>query len=90
MVFTVTATDSLARALCGGDLVAQGERAFQQMLEQARCFAEVLPGVLVDDNHQTLSEDSLEPIRRQIAQFQNMMAEQNIPAGSASALRLFS
>ena len=70
--------------------VAQGERAFQQMLEQARRFAEVLPGVLVDDNHQTLSEDSLEPIRRQIAQFQNMMAEQNIPAGSASALRLFS
>ncbi|WP_153108714.1 cell division protein ZipA C-terminal FtsZ-binding domain-containing protein [Propionivibrio limicola] len=70
--------------------VAHGERVFNQMVEQARRFAEVLRGTLVDDNRRPLSEGSLEPIRRQIAQYQSLMAAQNLPAGSPVALRLFS
>lgn len=70
--------------------VAHGERVFVQMIEQARKFAEVLRGAMVDDNRRPLSEQSLEPIRRQIGQYQAAMAAQQFPAGSPLALRLFS
>ena len=70
--------------------VAHGERVFSQMIEQARKFAEVLHGAMVDDNRRPLSEVSLEPIRRQIGQYQEAMSNHQIPAGSPQALRLFS
>ena len=70
--------------------VAHGERVFSQMIEQARKFAEVLHGAMVDDNRRPLSEVSLEPIRRQIGQYQEAMSKHQIPAGSPQALRLFS
>lgn len=70
--------------------VAHGERVFNQMLDLARRFADVLHGVLVDDNHHPLSEGALEPIRRQVAQYQSMLAAQGLPAGASLTQRPFS
>lgn len=70
--------------------VAHGDRVFNQMLDLARRFAEALHGVLVDDNRRPLSEGELEPIRRQIGEYQAAMASRNLPAGGHLAHRLFS
>lgn len=70
--------------------VAHGERVFNQMLDLARRFADVLRGALVDDNHHPLSEGALEPIRRQVVQYQSIMAAQGLPAGAPLTRRLFS
>ena len=70
--------------------VSHGERVFNQMVELGKRFADVLHGALVDDNRRPLSEGALEPIRRQVGQFQSMMAAQKLPAGSALTRRLFS
>jgi len=70
--------------------VAHGDRVFNQMVDQARRFADVLHGVLVDDNRRPLSESALEPIRKQIGQYQTMLAAQHLPAGSPLTQRLFS
>jgi len=70
--------------------VAHGERVFNQMLDLARRFADVLRGALVDDNRHALSEGALEPIRRQVAQYQSIMAAQGLPAGAPLTRRLFS
>ena len=70
--------------------VAHGERVFNQMVDQAKRFAEVLRGALVDDNRRPLSEVALEPIRRQVGEYQAMMAAQNLPAGGPLTRRLFS
>lgn len=69
--------------------VAHGDRVFNQMIDLARRFAEALHGSLVDDNRRPLSEAALEPIRRQVAQYQMTMAESSLPAGGPLALRLF-
>ena len=70
--------------------VSHGERVFNQMVDLARRFADVLKGVLVDDNRRPLNESSLEPIRRQVGQFQALMAVENMPAGDPLTRRLFS
>ncbi len=70
--------------------VAHGERVFNQMVELARRFADVLRGSLVDDNRRPLSEGALEPIRKQVAQFQSTRAAHGLPAGGSLARRLFS
>lgn len=70
--------------------VAHGERVFNQMVDLARRFADVLRGTLVDDNRRPLSEVALEPIRRQVGEYQAMMAAQNLPAGGPLTRRLFS
>jgi FtsZ-interacting cell division protein ZipA len=70
--------------------VSHGERVFNQMVDLARRFADVLRGALVDDNRRPLSEGALEPIRRQVGQYQAMMAAQSLPAGGSLARRLFS
>jgi len=70
--------------------VAHGERVFNQMVDLARRFAEVLHGSLVDDNRRPLSEGALEPIRRQVGQYQAAMAAHNLPAGGDLAQRIFS
>lgn len=70
--------------------VAHGDRVFSQMFDLARRFAEALQGTLVDDNRRPLSEGQLEPIRRQIGEYQTAMAARNLPAGGHLALRLFS
>jgi hypothetical protein len=70
--------------------VAHGERVFNQMVDLARRFADVLRGSLVDDNRRPLSEGALEPIRRQVGEYQAMMAAQGLPAGGPLTRRLFS
>ena len=70
--------------------VAHGERVFNQMIDLARRFADVLRGTLVDDNRRPLSEVALEPIRRQVGEYQALMAGQNLPAGGPLTRRLFS
>lgn len=70
--------------------VAGGERVLAQMFEQARRFADSLNGALVDDNRHPLSEKALEPIRRQVMQYQAAMSARHLPAGGPLALRLFS
>ena len=70
--------------------VAQGEVVFNRMVEQARHFADALRGQLVDDNRRPLSESALAPIRRQIAQYQSLMAAQGLAAGAPLTQRLFS
>lgn len=70
--------------------VTHGERVFNQMVELAKRFADVLRGSLVDDNRRPLSEGALEPIRKQVAQFQSTMAAHGLPAGGPLARRLFS
>jgi hypothetical protein len=70
--------------------VAGGDRVLTQMVELARRFADALHGALVDDNRRPLSESAIEPIRRQIVQYQAAMAARQLPAGGALALRLFS
>ena len=70
--------------------VAHGDRIFAQMVELAKRFADVLKGALVDDNRRPLSDGALDPIRRQISQYQTTMATRKLPAGGAFAQRLFS
>ncbi|MDR0439676.1 MAG: cell division protein ZipA C-terminal FtsZ-binding domain-containing protein, partial [Candidatus Accumulibacter sp.] len=70
--------------------VAHGERVFGQMIDLAQRFADVLPGTLVDDNRRPLTEKALEPVSRQIAHYQTLLAEKQLPAGSRLAQRLFS
>ncbi len=70
--------------------VAHGERVFNQMVELAKRFSDVLRGALVDDNRRPLSEAALEPIRRQVAQYQSMMGANSLPAGGPLTRRLFS
>ena len=70
--------------------VAHGDRVFNQMVDLAKRFAEVLRGVVVDDNQRPLSESSLEPIRKQIVHYQTLLSTHHLPAGSAVTRRLFS
>lgn len=70
--------------------VANGDRVLTQMVELARRFADALHGALVDDNRRPLSENAIEPIRRQIVQYQTAMATRQLTAGGALAQRLFS
>ena len=60
------------------------------MVDTARRFADVLHGALVGDNRRPLSEKALEPIRKQVVQYQATLAENDLPAGSSLARRLFS
>lgn len=70
--------------------VSHGDRVFNQIVDLAKRFADVLKGVLVDDNRRPLPDGALEPIRRQISQYQSSMAGQKLPAGSRLTKRLFS
>lgn len=69
--------------------VSHGDRVFNQMVDLAKRFSDVLKGVLVDDNRRPLPDGALEPIRRQIAQYQSQMAARKLPAGGSLAKRLF-
>ncbi|MEC5387906.1 cell division protein ZipA C-terminal FtsZ-binding domain-containing protein [Uliginosibacterium sp. H3] len=63
--------------------------SFDKMVAFAQKLAASLNGVLVDDNRVLLSERSISLIRGQIAQFDQQMERQGIPAGGEVALRLF-
>lgn len=70
--------------------VAGGDRVLTQMVDLARRFADALHGALVDDNRRPLPDNAIEPIRRQVVQYQASMAARQLPAGGALAQRLFS
>ncbi len=71
-------------------LVRDGRAAFDRMMSCAEQFASEFNAAVVDDNHAQFGTEAASLIREQIAQFQDRMSEQGIPAGSALALRLFS
>lgn len=70
--------------------VAHGDAALKRMLEVADHLAAALGGHLVDDNRAPLSESGAGRIREQLQSIQASMAESDVPAGGARALRLFS
>lgn len=71
--------------------VANGERVFFVMVDQARRFAVALQGLLVDDNRQPLNEAQLDRIKREyVIKTQARMAQYGLPSGSPQAVRLFS
>jgi FtsZ-interacting cell division protein ZipA len=69
--------------------VANGERVFEQMAHIAKLFSSTLNGILVDDNRVPLSENGIKKSKKQLRDLQAEMAENNIPAGSSIALKLF-
>ncbi len=70
--------------------VADGVRAFNQMLLVAKQMASTLGGVVVDDNRRPLSEAGIGKIKQQLADIYVRMEAQQIKGGSDCALRLFS
>jgi len=71
-------------------LVAQGQAAFARLLAVAQHLTGVLDGVVVDEQRAPLSEPVLDAISAKIGEFQRRMAENQIPAGSLRAQRLYS
>ncbi|MBN8441735.1 MAG: ZipA [Thauera sp.] len=69
--------------------VADGPEVFERMMRVAAGLAEGLSGVVVDDNRAVFGPEAAAMIRGQIAQFQERMATQGIPAGGDLAKRLF-
>ena len=69
--------------------VSAGAAVFDTMLATARQLAEALDAVLVDDQHNPLSDNMLAIIRAKVVELQSQMAAHGIPAGGRRALRLF-
>lgn len=69
--------------------VANGEKVFDQMAQLARLFSSTLNGIMVDDNRVPLSDNGIRKSKQQLINIQAAMAAHNIPAGSATALKLF-
>ena len=70
--------------------VAQHLRPFELMLNEAADVAQALQGRLVDDNGVHLTENSVFVIRQQLDSLYAQLDKAGIPAGSSTALRLFS
>lgn len=70
--------------------VTHGEPAFDKMMAVAQELADALDGILVDEQRRPITDRFVGPVRKQIGQLQNRMAEQGVIAGSPLALRLFS
>lgn len=71
-------------------VVAQHLRPFELMLNEAADVAQALQGRLVDDNGVHLTENSVHVIRQQLDSLYAQLDKAGIPAGSSTALRLFS
>ncbi len=71
-------------------VVAQHLRPFELMLNEAADVAQALQGRLVDDNGVHLTENSVYVIRQQLDSLYAQLDKAGIPAGSGTALRLFS
>lgn len=70
--------------------VTDGPAAFDRMVAAARQMAQALGGTLVDGQRHLLTDQIIAGIRSKIAEIQQQMAANQIPAGSPRALRLFS
>lgn len=64
--------------------------AFRRFVDFAHQLEQSLGGVLVDDNRKPIGQAALEAISQQLEHIHRAMDEHGIPAGSPSALRLFS
>lgn len=67
-----------------------GGRVFDRMFEISRHLAQALDAVVVDDNSSALTDAGLKVIRQQLRDVHAAMDARGIPAGSATAERLFS
>lgn len=70
--------------------VPHGQAAFERMATAAKQMALALGGTLVDAQRHPLSDPMIAGIRGKVTEIQRQMAANQIPAGSARALRLFS
>lgn len=70
-------------------LVAPERGGFKAMSAFAKSLASRLSGTVVDDDGQPLPDPALAAIGQQVDAFYEAMAQADIPAGSARALRLF-
>jgi len=70
--------------------LSDGLAAFDEMVAVGRRLAQSLGGTLVDDNNVPVTETGLEQIRNQLRGIYASMQARGIPAGSPTALRLFS
>ena len=70
--------------------VAQGLKIFDQMVDTSKQLSTALGGSLVDDNRAPVTEAGLDQIRDQLRRIYAAMDARGIPAGSSTALRLFS
>lgn len=70
--------------------VPQEIEPFKVMLNDAHLLAEALTGHLVDDAGRPLIDDAVITIQAQLDQIYQSMLKHGIPAGSATASRLFS
>ena len=70
--------------------VPQEIEPFKLMLNDAHLLAEALTGHLVDDAGRPLVDDAVIAIQAQLDQIYQSMLKHGIPAGSATASRLFS
>ena len=71
-------------------LVAQEEHAFERMLGEGVEIAQAAHGRLVDDNGINLSEASVVSIRQHLDILYTNLEKSGVPAGSSTAIRLFS
>ena len=67
--------------------VTHGDRVFAQMLDLARRMADVLNGVLVDDNRRPLTEAMLEPSVARSPNTSHSLPRAVFPAGGPLVLR---
>ncbi len=70
--------------------VADGTEVYDRMLRLGRQMVIALDGALVDEQRAALSDAVLAAIRTKISEFQQQMAQRQLPAGSRRALRLYS
>lgn len=69
--------------------VADGEKAFDQLIHLAKIFSNTLGGILVDDNRVPLNDSGIAKSRQFLMNIQTAMQKSEIPAGGKSALQLF-
>jgi hypothetical protein len=68
----------------------QPARAFESMARAARQLADASGGRVVDDNGNTLDEQALRAIERELEAVRGRLADAGVEPGSELALRLFS
>jgi len=83
-------TSSRLTLLLDVPCVAPQRAAYEAMISFARTLASRLGGTVVDDSNQPLSDEALQQIAGQVADFCREMEAAGVPAGSTRALRLFS
>jgi len=71
-------------------LVPETSRAFERMLAEGVAVAQIAHGRLVDDNGMNLSEAAVANIRQHLDVLYAKLDKSGIPAGSSTAIRLFS